>query len=501
MLEGYSPQAVATALPKLHHALPNFNSNHALQAQLILQWDANFGSQVLEVWKPCDRTWTEVFGRATDTKLAIRLALPSLGRAGVRSAIAAAGAVHGGEKLVMLMAALSSSPDDTCSKGLPTPEPGASTQSTQQPHRFLPATLSVNNTPLLPPLNETPAKGRMTTEFPAPSAHPPLAPITSSNPSRAIDPIPSVSRHLLTPDSAKENVHPSASKTYRNSASRAARTPPTQEQSASFQQLFAKDDARRLQTTPLKTFSTGQPPQPTAFRNATNLPDLSSSITPLRHKANHNPVSEFPPNTRLSSSNPTQALRLTSPKILPTAPLDPIVEEEDRCMDPTSPSPRHEPAPVPSIADDEVAESDLEQAGFTVPRQVERFPSVDGFSREMGVDYEQEDCTDGGFEGGSLSEHDDQDHSQSERGTVSEDEHSTPEDDDDEPIQEEYSDGEIDPIALNPWTWSQEINDEKVDSWGIEGFIEKDPRGTAPVRARWMYEARKGGRMFSIETR
>ncbi|KAG8952394.1 hypothetical protein FRC00_006801, partial [Tulasnella sp. 408] len=474
MLEGYSPQAVATALPNLHHALPNFNSNHALQAQLILQWDADFGSRVLEVWKPCDRTWTEVFGRATDAKLAIRLALPSLGRAGVRSAIAATGAVHGGEKLVMLMAALSSSPDDTCSKGLPTPEPGASTQSTQQPHHFLPETLSVNNKPLLPPLNETPAKGSMTTKSPALSAHPPLAPITGSNPSRAIGPIPSVSRHLSTPHSAKENVHPSASKTYRNSASRAARTPPTQEQSASFQQLFAEDDARRLQTTPLKTFSTGQPPQPTAFRNATNLPDLSSSIT------------------RLSSSNLTQAPRLTSPKIFPTAPLDPIVEEEDRCMDPTSPSPRHEPTPVPSIPDDEVAESDMEQADFTIPRQAERFPSVDGFSREMDVDDEEGNCTDGGLERGSPSEHDSQDHSQSERGTDSEDEHSTPEDDDDEPLQEEYSDGEIDPIALNPWTWSQEINDEKVDSWGIEDFIEKDPRGTAPVRARWMYEARKG---------
>ncbi|KAG9042437.1 hypothetical protein FS837_010885, partial [Tulasnella sp. UAMH 9824] len=492
MLEGYTPQAVATALPNFHHVHLNFDSNHALQAQLILQWDANFGSQVLEVWKPSDRTWTEVFGRAMDAKLAIRLALPSLGRAGVRSVIAATGAVYGGEKLVILMAALSACPDDTCSKGLPTPEPGTSAQSTEQLHRILPATPSVNNKPLQPPLNERPAKSKMTTNLPTPSAQPPLASITSLSPSQAIGPTPLVSRHPFTPGSAKENVHPSASKDYRNSASRPARLPSTQEHSATFQLLFAQDDARRLQATPLKTFSTAQPPQPSAFRNATNLPDLSTSIKPQGDEANHDPVPEFPSNVTLSSSNRTQASRLMSPNIFLTAPLDPIAEEEGHCVDPSSPSPRRKPTPVPSIPDDEVAELGLERVNLTVPREAVGFPSVDSFNGEMDVDYEREDCTEGGSDGGSPSKRDGKDYSQSERGRDSEDGHSTPEDDDDEPLQEDYSDGEVDPVALNPWTWSQEINDEKVDSWGIEDFIGGDPCSTAPVRTRWMYEARKG---------
>lgn len=130
MLYGYDPQAVAIALPNLHYAIPNFDSNHVLQAQLILEWDADFASQVLEAWKPSESTWAEVFGHAMNVKHAVMLALPALGPMGVRSAIAAAGSVHGGEKLVMLMDALRSTLNSHHSSGLPTSGSGASGQST-----------------------------------------------------------------------------------------------------------------------------------------------------------------------------------------------------------------------------------------------------------------------------------------------------------------------------------------------------------------------------------
>lgn len=484
MLEGFKPQAVANALPKLHHAIPDFDSNHVLQAQLILQWDVDFGSQVLEVWKPSDQTWTEVFGRATDAALAVRLALSALGSAGVRSAIAATGVVHGAEKQVILMAALISSLDGDRSNRLSTSEPGILDQMTQRPQQILPATPSTSNKPLLPLLNERPTKPKITANTPAPSAHPFLTPITGSNPSPSIWPSPSIPRHPFTPDSVKENVHPPVSKKHQPSAIRPARKQPTQEQSATFQMLFDEDDARQPNSFTSKSVSTSQPPQPRAFRDATNLPAPSTSVESRGDEANHDPGLKLASNRKnLPSSSRTQGSP-TSPKIFPTTPLDPIVEEEDHHMEPRSPKP---------------SESGVDQADSTVAQDAAEFPSVDGFSREMDVGYEQESYMGGDWEDGYPSERDGKDHSQSERGSDSDDDHSTPEDDDDERSPEEYSDGEVDPVALNPWTWSQETNDEKVESWGVEESIEEDPCSTAPVRAKWMYEARKQGMILSIE--
>lgn len=68
------------------------------------------------------------------------------------------------------------------------------------------------------------------------------------------------------------------------------------------------------------------------------------------------------------------------------------------------------------------------------------------------------------------------------------------EDDDSKDVDEAYPDGYVDPTAVDPWKWSQSKNDAKVLQWGVEEMIEDDPRSTAPVRAIWMYDARKGGK-------
>lgn len=111
------------------------------------------------------------------------------------------------------------------------------------------------------------------------------------------------------------------------------------------------------------------------------------------------------------------------------------------------------------------------------------------------MDSERDEYTHGG---GDANDVDKTDHSQ--RGADSEDELPAPEDDDDKHSQEDRSDVEDHPLGLNPWTWSQEINDEKVDSWGVKDAIKEDPCSTAPVRAKWMYEARKQGRTLCIES-
>lgn len=530
MLYGYDPQAVAIALPNLHYAIPNFGSNHALQAQLILEWDADFASQVLEAWKPSESTWAEVFGRATDVKRAVMLALPALGPIGVRSAIAAVGSVHGGEKLVMLMDALRSTLNSNRSSGLPTSGSGASGQSTQRRHDFLPVTPLANNKPPLPLLNGKTATVKIKTDTPTPSALTSLALITGSNPSSTITPR-SISRQPITPDSAKENVQPSGSNVLRNSTSRSVSKHLARGRPANFQKLFAEDDARRPRTLALKTFPTPQASKQYPLRNTANLPD-PSSVEVLREMTNKDPESEFrdivSEMERLPPSNQTQAARRMSPIVSLTAPLYAISEEEDRQIESSLLSPRRTPKPAPSSPDDEHSEQGIDQAERTVPRQIARFPSVDELDTEKDENCEQAGYTDEHSEGGYGSALNGNDDNHSKRGAESEDEHYTPEDDGDLPLEEErhadsdddqyapeddgdlpsdeepradsqdeqyapeddgdlpldeeeYSDGEVDPTALNPWTWSRETNDEKVDLWGVEDLIERDPRGTAPV--------------------
>ncbi|KIO24712.1 hypothetical protein M407DRAFT_8831 [Tulasnella calospora MUT 4182] len=440
MLDGYDPVAVANALPEFHHVIADFQSNHALQAQLILTWDANFASQVLATWKPSQSTWTEVVGRAKDALHAVKLTLSALGAAGVRDAIAAAGKVHGGAKQVMLMNALRVSLQPDHLSQPPLNKPGSSDISTPAPHHRFPITPSASEAPSLPHSGGKSAKAKTKSNPLTVSTNKPLASNVGSNPSGAIVPQRIVLGQLVSTDSTKENVHPSTFNDLKYTMVTPISTQPGQGRATDFQKLFAADDAKRPTLVALKTVTVASP-QP-------HMQTKSLSTDTRYHKAGTS--SEFRDTAsgsdQLASSihgNKTPSTARLDRKNDKTSQLSIVPKEIDDHKESTRPSLTHAPTLAPISPTDGDYESGMDGVLPIPPREAGRFPNVD--ERSMGRDSEDEGAayTDDG------SEDDEEDDEGSEGETDSGDELSAVEADEppipNEDGEEEYPDGFLDP--------------------------------------------------------
>ncbi|KAG8925798.1 hypothetical protein FRC01_009688 [Tulasnella sp. 417] len=473
-INGYDPPAVANALPNLDFAIPDFHSNYGLQAQLILGWNADFASQVLETWKPPESTWTEVLGRSEDAAHAVKLAMSALDTAGVKRAIAAAGRAHGGAKQVMLMNALRNNLELNRRTQLSSKEAGALGSPFHAPHHRLPTTLSVNVGPPTPLLT-TPAQAKTTTNphnVPPYNTFPPTMGINSSGSSVPKSPSPG---QRVSGGSSKENVRLPVYNSLKSTNTRQTSKQQSQGPVPDFQKLFAEDDARRAQATASNIASPQLPQRSQPLHDVTNAPKASMD---LRGSASET-------ENRSPSHRTIEGLKTRS-----TSPLHPVPEEDEDHLGSSALSLPHESSPPATSAGNE-DQSGIDRADPAPPREPATFPGVDGFSTEGGGDedeYEDDDS-----QGGFGSEFDKEQSDRSERGEDSEGDYDQPEVDEDlSSNEDERSDGDLDPATPNPWTWSRKTNDEKVELWGVEDLIEQDPLSTAPVRTKWMYEARKG---------
>ncbi|KIO27543.1 hypothetical protein M407DRAFT_23228 [Tulasnella calospora MUT 4182] len=361
MLDGYSPLAVANALPNFHHVIPDFHSNHALQAQLILSWGLDFASQVLATWKPPQSTWTEVFGSAKDTEHAVKLTLSALGPAGVREAIAAVGKVHGGAKQVILMNALRVSLKQDRPSRPRLNEPGTSDVSTTPSLRRFPIAPSANETPSQRHLEGSPAESKTTSNPLTVSTNKPLAFIIGSNPSGSIVPQRIGAGQVVSPRSTKENVHPSAYNESKDKKARLKSAQLTREGTTSPQKLFAADDARRAAIVASKTttVTSPQPPQQTkSLRTDTTYHEASLPVKALPQLVDIDTAPEFRdtgsgsyPLTSSIHDTKTSSTERPDGKNYEAAQLSVIAKASDDHRGSTQPSATRAPSPAPSDDD------------------------------------------------------------------------------------------------------------------------------------------------------
>ncbi|KAG9041628.1 hypothetical protein FS837_011947 [Tulasnella sp. UAMH 9824] len=505
ILEGYQPDAVAKALENFHKAIPDFHSNSKLQAQLILTWKTDFSMQVLSSWKPSLETWSELLGTAEDAKAAVKLMLVTSGPAEVRAAIARAGDVQGGARQIVLMQALQAALKQ--SRPPRHPPNQANLPSTSMLgitlDKELPLMSLNNDTPVQIPtvdgklasssstLNTT-ITGRPTSDVTTTRTGPAgLHPASSTLPSQH--------------GSTKENIRPLPTERLNEPRPKPKPTLTPRGGGVDLARLFAADDAKHggASTPYIPSTSIPSPnlPNPTPSNEQSNLtkpsPLLHVQAEPLQDGTGSQSKSESGSDAKelgTSTPKPKRYRRGRRSNQTPTTTTCPSPNEAfEQHLVPGQEELQRAPSPALSLSRSEDLtspnnDSPVREAMITTA--ADGSPVVESFSEseyesqgsepdesEMGSDYEDD---------GVESESSEVDGDKELDGGAAQD-HDGP-----RPTEESYPDGFVDPLKPNPWTWEQETNDEKVELWGVEDLILRDPRSTAPVRTQWMYEARKG---------
>ncbi|KIO24093.1 hypothetical protein M407DRAFT_26530 [Tulasnella calospora MUT 4182] len=453
LIDGFEPHDVALALPSLDFA-PD------VEAHLILSWTEDFAVQVFKLWKPGEKTWTEVMRGANDKRRAIALMVQSLPAADARRVISLVGQESGGSKMAELMKtfmiergriqSLKEAPLGSTAapitKACTTPKGVPTTSIAPTPVLLKVATHdeATDDHRLVPQAKPTPHPTHPT---PPPPAKPHPAPPSP------VKPPPGLPRHRSSPTmSHKRQVPTPGISDLEVSDSPAANTGSSRsrDQTGEVRRAHNSRDSgggdHQGQTS--STLKRRPPtPGPSPFRevNSDRLGD--AQVSPSRR--------------RRRGSKPKQDERL-SPQL-------------GACNLPR-------PTDGATLSEGEDGDSDeveLRRGTASPSESSESDPDEAEYSKADVSDSDEDERMSTGL-GSSDDEM---------SGTGEEDMHAA--DDDAEEGEEGFSDGYVDPTARNPWEWSQKKNDEKVALWDVESSIKRDPRSMAPVRTKWMYRARK----------
>ncbi|KAG8925065.1 hypothetical protein FRC01_010729 [Tulasnella sp. 417] len=507
MIKDFAPADVANALQDFHHAIPDFHSNPTLQAQLISSWETDFAAQVLNNWKPFASTWPELLGTTKDAAGAVRLMLSAFDPADVRPAIASAGDLYGGARRILLMQTLRTELDHQRPGEHPATGPvlGSVHKASLTTGNRLPLTSSNNRTPVLPRSKDKLAEQNVPTHK-SPFAAKTKAATTSTEAGLGVHRRPN-SNQPTSHDWTKENMVPLTSGEWNNPSTRPKSTLPVQiKGSCDIPGLLAADDARRrVPRTPITPNLPSSKPIASPFpANQSPLHKGGSSVDPSQSvqvdavplsdsKASEtesksgSEVDEFKtPTVQRKRSRREHGSQHASATSVRTAPKDVLQAKPV----PSGQAQRRKSTPAQSLSSDE-------EGTFGRPqREVKSKKTPRG---PLGPDGAKDREDDGGTseegprrmysdfeEDGRSSNESDDDGKKEEGGAAA--------DVDESPLatKENYPDGFVDPLTPNPWDWDQETNDKKVELWEVDDLILRDPRSTAPVRANWMYEARKG---------
>lgn len=511
LIEDYEAAAVANALPNFHRAIPDFHSNSRLQAQLILTWETEFATQVLSAWKPSLAAWPELLGTAKDVDAAVKLMLVTLGPAEVRAAIAKTGDAQGGARQFTLMQALQTALKKSRPPKHP-PKPANLPNASK---------LGIASGKELP-LNDDTSVQIQTRDIVVDSRLASSSSIskttitgavTSSGTKTRTGPAaqhPSSSTQPTQHSSTKENIRPSSGQ----GLSRPKSTLPPRGGGVDLARLFAADDAKHRDV-PVSYIPSTSNPIP-SLRNPTPLNERSNLVNPSPlQPAQAEPLQDHTGSLSKSESEAgAKELGASTPKpkryrrgcrpsqtsTSSTTNRSSPNEADEQASVPEQAGLRRAPSPALSLSgteDDARPNKNSSGREAVITKEVSGFPAVENFSE---IEYDSAvDETDEADEVDIGSDYE-VDGVDSESGEVHGDKEmdgvAAQLDDETRPTEERYPDGFVDPLKPNPWTWDQEINDEKIELWEVEDLIMRDPRSTAPVRTKWMYEARKGGKPF-----
>ncbi|KAG8939672.1 hypothetical protein FRC04_006079 [Tulasnella sp. 424] len=457
-LNGLKPATVATALPGFHYG-------PSVEARLLLSWDEDFAATVLTSWTPSDDTWTEAIRHAADDNQVLGLLLNSLGTDGARRRIAEAAEAIGGGRLARLMKSLRST--------INAKKPSKPAEAPSHP-----------KTPPLPVPGASLAKLSTQSDSITTAANPPTKHDASSPPQP--QPVLDSVKHPGLP--AVSGVGVIAATSRRDE----------KQNPASIEELFAADDAVAplAQASPVRTQA-----KPSLLGGSGPFKDVSNVHAPLpsqaliprspnsdrdHHqyrgvKASSNSKSTRPGEGKHDTNSPVQdenrhqgiSFSKTAQSRAATPPSSPLGSR--KVLEKAHPaSQRLRAASFPAIDDldltDESLDSPAPSLGDGTDGAVDKSPKPTGEEHKGTEDSEIKAAT----VAMPINNDDNND------------------DNDDGSKEDWYPDGYVDPTAIDPWKWSQDKNDERVILWEVEEMIELDPRSTAPVRAKWMYEARKG---------
>ncbi|KIO28289.1 hypothetical protein M407DRAFT_22498 [Tulasnella calospora MUT 4182] len=515
MIEGYDPGAVAKALQDFHHAIPNFHSNASLQAQLILAWDTDFASQVLNTWKPIRPCWIDVLGNAEDVNSVVQLMLPVLGPTDARAVVATAGDLYGGARRIAFMQALrlglnqhrppgllphEANVQNVCNPGPATgkepPVIASNDPSSSRPRstekypedkigprsldKRLPLASSGNLPSAQPQSNTKLGKGKIPlnlTTLATKISGPATVGASTTDASQAVHEHPPKTP-TATYDRTNENSHPITDHKWAKPSARSNSSKPAARVSSKIPLLFAADDGQHVPTSAPK--STTKP-----------VSHLSSQAILSEHGNSYNPSPFIPtqphsPKDGTASESESQSgseAETSAPRkrrnrrgrhsnqTTNIASLSTPKEGHDELQAPRGQDIQRERTPESSSPCEGDNTFGRSHRGAFGAKERDSHPAIDSFDHSE--DEEREKSND--------SEGDGSNYASSENDGASEAEG-----------DEDEVNGGMDTRLPSPWDWDQEKNDELVELWGVEENIVRDPRSTAPVRAKWMYEARKG---------
>lgn len=483
MIEGYDPGAVARALKDFHHAFPDFHSNASLQAQLILTWETDFASQVLNTWKPIRQCWIDILGKAEDLNSTVQLMLSVLGPTEARAVVVAAGDLYGGARRIALMQALQLGLNQHGPPGMQNVRnPGPATS--KEPR------LKTSNDP---PSSQPQSTEKLPEDKTAPRSLDKRPPLTSSSNLPSVQPQSKAKLGPSTTDASQpardwtdENSHPMNQHERVKPSSRPKISLSAPGGFSGMPLLFAADDMKRGLTSVPK--STTKPSPSSDLPNQAPLTEHASPSSPSlpvptqSRSSKDDRASESESDSRSDLDEAGTSAPKTKPKRnrrrhrskQPTTLPSPSAPKEghEKLVAPRGQDIQHKPRPEsgsPVSGDDTVGGS--HERAFGV-RERGGHPVIDDFNQSEGEERERSNDSEGDESNYDRSEHDG---------------------DSEEEGDDDQVDGDEDPPLLSPWDWDQERNDALVELWEVEDLIVRDPRSTAPVRANWMYEARKGG--------
>ncbi|KAG8923184.1 hypothetical protein FRC01_013099 [Tulasnella sp. 417] len=430
-LKEYTPAAVAIALPE-------YGLSAAAQADVILSWDETFATDVFKHWKPPQIVWDHVAMKVSDDRRVVTLMSLAVGLKNATMVISGTATCCGPARLVRLMKALRAVMQELSSPTI---------HRVPNPTRSTAHLVCSTDTPTVPAPPQKPSS----------FSHSPNSPIISS--STNLSPAAPQSRQ-----SSSTPLDPSQAQVGQRTA----------EVSSSPHELTTPIDQSQVLPTPGARVI--PPPRPKHVRSAASVaPAYVRSL----FAADDGQASSSDPSPR---DPPTQQRHLPeAADYSPNHPPVPIGHQANLSDIQGSPNPSsHNPAddPIPVL----------------IPRLPAQFPNPDDVEGDDG--HSESGMSNGGanddeclddqlaMDGGQVTGNENTAGLENNAGSSAPDENEAPD--------ESYPDGYVDPTTPDLWAWSEDKNNEKVEDWEAEIMIQEDPTSTAPVRAYWMYAARKG---------